>query len=766
MEAHIYGVGKLFQPQARLVIPIYQRPYVWTEEGQWAPLWADIRRLAEHIVSGLEPRPHFLGAVVVDAHPGPDAYGRVTRHLVIDGQQRLTTIQLLLEALADNYERCRDDGCEPAKRFADLARLLTRNPFVAQDDVDADFKVWPMNLDQAAFRSVMNAGSPAHLAQLAADDPSIKDSRIRWAYVYFYDRIKEWLDSQPDVALGIEALYAVMDQYVHIVVIDLKNTVDPQIIFETLNARGTPLLASDLIKNYLFHQAAAENSDGDSAYAEYWMPFEDQNNYWSERIGKGAQRKVRIDIFMHQYLTMQRRDDVLVNNLYQEYKNFAEFTDLSIVGQLAELRRFGDLYRSLDHLPKDSREATFIYRVRQLDIATIMPVVLRIMGDPAISADDRVRIMQYLESYVVRRLVCHLTGKAYNRSFVDILRVTDEKGFTPEVICDLLLSWDKDTNAWPDDDWFRTAWMSYGAYNWMAQARVRMILEALEPVLSSCKAEDIDVNEVLTIEHLMPQNWRANYPLPEDGSVTDVTRDNTLHTFGNLTLLNSKLNPSVSNGAWIRHVEEEVDGQMTEVDRGKRAEILRYSRLTLNNMLLDYPTWDEQAIATRGQALFEAALKVWPRPKSPSAPIVIETEPEDELLDGESIAQDEDIAEVAALENDSVQLVAPEGDTEGHDKTDYEKLLVYCPAIASDTLLYYIRQGDSYSLRSYGGRLGINPAARHAEGAHKAFDFERMYRPDRWRDMKHLELAVGESEKWERVVSQQWAAYQTARLSS
>lgn len=767
MDAKRYGIGELFQAQARLVIPIYQRPYVWSKDEQWAPLWSDVRRLAEHLVTGLVPKPHFLGAVVVDAHPGPEVFGKVKRHLVIDGQQRLTTLQLLLEALCDNYEHCRDEGCEDADRFAELARLLTRNSHVAAHDVDAEYKVWPMNLDQGAFRSVMNAHSPAHLAEMMAAQPVLKDSRIGEAYVFFYEQVKEWLEAQPDLVAAIEALHNVVDRLLDVVVIDLKNTVDPQIIFETLNARGTPLLASDLIKNYLFHKAAAETGDGDAAYAEYWMPFEDDNVYWSERIGKGAQRRVRINVFMHHYLTMQRRDDVLVTNLYQEYKNFAETSGLSIIDQLAEVRHYGDVYQSLDRLPKNSREATFIYRLRQMDISTIMPFVLRLMGDDSVNADDRVRIMQYLESYVVRRLVCHLTGKAYNKNFVDLLRVSEERGMTPDVVCDLLVGWDKDTNAWPDDDWFRTAWMSYGAYNWMAQARVRMILEALEPVLSSAKAEDIDVNEVLTIEHLMPQSWKEHYPLPEDGSVAEFTRDNMLHTFGNLTLLNKKLNPSVSNGPWIRMVEEEDDnGQLGEVDRGKRAEILRHTRLTMSRMLLDYPAWDEKAIESRGDRLFKAALEVWPRPKTQSAPIIIETEPDEDVLDGESIAQDEEFTELAALENDSVALVPPQGDVDGRDKTDYEKVLVYCPAIASDTLLYYIRQGDSYSLRTYGGRLGVNATGRHAEGAHRAYEFERMYRPERWRDMQHLDLAVGETEKWQKVVSQQWSAYQTARLSS
>ncbi len=765
MDAHIHEVGVLFQSQAQLTIPIYQRPYVWSEDRQWAPLWSDIRRLAEGVTAGASSKPHFLGAVVIDAHPETNGITNIKRYLVVDGQQRLTTIQLFLEALADNYERVCGEGCTEAQHFANVARLLTRNQFVPDEDKDGEFKVWPMNLDQHPFRSVMSAGSPDEIGRLTELDKGLADSRIAGAYRYFYERIREWLSAQPDMPIAVKSLYDVAHRYLHIVVIDLKNSVDPQMIFETLNARGTPLRPSDLIKNYLFHEVAAETGDGADLYAQYWMPFEDGHSYWSESIGRGAQRRGRLDTFMHQYLTMQMRDDVQVGNLYREYGRFADATDLTVVDQLSELARYGDIYRSLDELPK-GREATFIYRLRQMDVATIMPFVLRLKGDSSVPADDRVRIMEYLESYLVRRLVCHLTGKAYNRSFVDLLRVTDEKGITPEVVCDLLLSWDKDTNVWPDDNWFRTAWMSYGSYNWMAQARVRMILEALEPALTTGKAEDIDINEKLTIEHLLPQKWMEHYPLPADGSVDAVTRDNMLHTFGNLTLLNKKLNPSVSNGAWLRLAEQEVDGVMTDVDLGKRAEILRHSRLTLNNMLLDYPIWDESAIRSRGERLFEAATRVWPRPQTGSTPIIVTESESDAELEGEIIAQDEEIAQVAVLENDSVALVPAQGDMEGRDKTDYEKLLVYCPAIASDTLLYYIRQGDSYSLRSYGGHLGTNTTGRHAEGAHTSADFERMYRPDRWREMSHVETAVTEADRWERLVSDQWAAYQTARLSS
>lgn len=109
--------------------------------------------------------------------------------------------------------------------------------------------------------------------------------------------------------------------------------------------------------------------------------------------------------------------------------------------------------------------------------------------------------------------------------------------------------------------------------------------------------------------------------------------------------------------------------------------------------------------------------------------------------------------------NDSVELVSAIGDRVGRDKTMQEKWLVYCPAIASDTLLYYIKQGDSYSLRSYGGHLGVNTSQRHAAGAHTSVEFEQMYRPDKVGEMSYMELAVGRSDRWSAVVDERWKAY-------
>lgn len=607
MDAQIHEVGKLFHNPLRLVIPVYQRPYVWNESDQWGPLWTDIRRLAEQVLVHGTTKPHFMGAVVVDYDPKPIDYAKC--YVVVDGQQRLTTIQIFLEALADNYECLRDDGCEAARIYADMARRITRNDLIRNEEPGALFKVWPMNLDQQSFSSVMTAGSPEALRSEHGADPRIIDSRIAGAYTFFYERVREWLSSQEDRDLAVKAMYDVVYSYLQIVVIDLRASVDPQLIFETLNARGTPLTPSDLIKNFLFHQVQIETGDGVDLYSKYWQPFEDRYSYWSQEIGKGNAARPRLDVFVHHYLTMKTRDEVSVRKLYQAYRMFAEDTSLSTVEQLIELERYGEVYRQLDLLPRESREAVFMQRLRAMDNTTVMPFVLALKGDRSLSDADRIEILGYLESYLVRRMVCGLTGKAYNRVFLDLLKATGETGITPQSVRKAMLSWTEDTNIWPDNEAFRAGWMTNKAYS-LVNARIRMILDAIEPYVRSDKSEVVTyVQDNLSIEHLLPQKWWDNYPLPERGAEeAEQKRWALLHTWGNLTLLLQKLNSSVSNGPWST-AKDLAD------DKGKRAEILRHSGLAINRMLANYQEWDEKAIEARGKTLFKAAMKVWPRPE-------------------------------------------------------------------------------------------------------------------------------------------------------
>jgi Protein of unknown function (DUF1524) len=185
----------------------------------------------------------------------------------------------------------------------------------------------------------------------------------------------------------------------------------------------------------------------------------------------------------------------------------------------------------------------------------------------------------------------------------------DKTGITADAVRSFMLGWSEDTNRWPDDSEFRAAWLDHKVYNLLALSRLRMILLALEPYVRSKKSEDLAyVEDKLTVEHLLPQKWQRYYPLPEGGPVDEIERERLLHTFGNLTLLTTKLNSSVSNGPW-RTADDLAD------DKGKRAAILKDTALGISRMLVDYPTWDDTTIRKRGDTLFKAALRVWPRPE-------------------------------------------------------------------------------------------------------------------------------------------------------
>lgn len=258
MDTGVRTPQEIFNLPQYLVVPIFQRPYVWEEEHQWTPLWQDVRRIAElRLTPQGAGATHFLGAVVLQAQqPGVNS---LTARDLIDGQQRLTTIQLLMDAFGLVLEEFEQDNL--AQQLADL----THNPahFVSQGD--STLKVRHTNRDHAPFDAVMNATPPLDHERLPH-----ADSRIVRAHQYFSDEVRSWLGSAdaPDFAMRASALVSVLTQGLQIVTIDLKYDENSQEIFETLSARGTPLTAADLVKNYVFQRLAGEGADTARAYSE------------------------------------------------------------------------------------------------------------------------------------------------------------------------------------------------------------------------------------------------------------------------------------------------------------------------------------------------------------------------------------------------------------------------------------------------------------------------------------------------------------------
>jgi uncharacterized protein with ParB-like and HNH nuclease domain len=597
MYTGTHSMKVIFEKDQRLVVPLFQRPYVWSKEHQWEPLWEDIRNVAERNLRNDTAKPHFMGAVVLDQIRQP--IGRVDSRLVIDGQQRLTTIQLFIEAFADI---CDEVG---QSNYHKALLKLTRNDNPLSEDENEIYKIWPTNSDQDHFKKVMSATSAADLRKIYKVNlkaPSIGNA-IADCYLFFNFEISGWLSAEKDGITGrVEALYKTVCEYLRMVVIELDKDDDAQLIFETLNARGTPLLPSDLVKNFLFHKAEIEGEKLDSLYAKYWKHFDDQSQYWRKEVGIGHAKRARIDMFLQHYLTLKTRDEVPSGHIYTTYRQFVLNNKYSKAKeQLQELQKYADLYKKINNLPRDTRIGISLLWLDIIGVTTVYPFLLELFS--RYEADDLEieRTLIYVESYLVRRMVCNLTTRGYNRTFLELLSVfSDDSGLVSKRVFDTLSAYDAESNRWPGELEFRQSWVDRPLYNLLRQQRLSLILESLERKLHTKFTEDIQFNKKLTIEHIMPQEWRKNWPFTTSDNLDEleINRNRLIHTIGNLTLLNDKLNPSISNGDW----------------ETKKKGIKNHSILLLNKQLEDYSSWSEKGIDTRSQDLFELAMQIWPTP--------------------------------------------------------------------------------------------------------------------------------------------------------
>ena len=520
--------------------------------------------------------------------------------MVIDGQQRLTTVQLLLEAFADI---CATRGIN---RYDKALLKLTRNDDPMSVDPDQQFKVWPTNADQEHFRRVMTVASPAEIYKAYGKSQGVQSvgQNIADAYLFFHDAISQFLDEDGDETQNrVEALYKAVREFFRLVVIDLGQEDDAQLIFETLNARGTPLLPSDLVKNFLLLRAQQEGEDLEELFRATWQAFEEEPEYWRQEIGRGLAKRPRIDVFLQHYLTLKTRHDVSVAHLYSEFRHFLADSQIDAKTHLEDIVRYARIFQGFDHLPGGSPEAIFFYRLQQLDVSTAYPFLLDLFARYRDQPEIVRPALADLESYLVRRMVCRLTNRNYNRLFVDILGVLDGGEQTvPQGVRAFLASSSADTNRWPNDEEFSMAWHGTPFYSALVRQRVRMILEVLEDAMHSEKSEEIAPDQKLTIEHIMPQEWRVHWPLPEDipPELAETERSKLLHTIGNLTLVTGKLNPDLSNAAWVE----------------KRQKLYEHSILSMNKKLHAVPEWNEATIQERSAELFELARTLWPTPSA------------------------------------------------------------------------------------------------------------------------------------------------------
>ena len=410
MQARTLSPAAIFGYDIRYVIPLFQRPYVWNEEDQWAPLWADVRAVAESLLTapggylGPEVSPHFLGALVLDQPLARAGY--IAARYVVDGQQRLTTLQLLLDAAQWVVQQ------HGSKMDAQALDVLVRNkPEIAQQRQEI-FKVWPTDRDQAAFEAAMD------------DDlkvpPALAGSAIARAHDFFAQEIRWWaLDPEVpgDSEARLRALVQSLRDHLKLVVIDLEPGDNAQVIFETLNHRGAPLLAADLIKNFVFQLAEAQGLDVTALYRQYWQDLD--GDYWRDKIARGRQYVPRIDIFVNYWLVARFRQEVPADRIFTAFR---------------------------DQVLKN-----------KLDVPTVLA-----------------------ESWLVRRALCRYTSKDINRTMFDLIGKLDETGPTHagDVVEDFLAGQAADSRVWPSDEAVREAVRKEPLYSALLRARLRMVLGA------------------------------------------------------------------------------------------------------------------------------------------------------------------------------------------------------------------------------------------------------------------------------------------------
>jgi hypothetical protein len=585
MDANPKTLHGLFGQDQRLVVPVFQRPYVWSEDRNWRPLWEDVAALVHRKLSGEEVHPHFLGAVVLDQLPTPT--GSMPARLVIDGQQRLTTLQILLAAVRDAAREH-----DVPERYGRALIKLTVNDDDMTDDPYAVYKVWPTNIDRAPFQAVMDGRSRRALdAGVPADED---EPVIVQAYRFFFNRTVEWsreLRDQNQLVEGFDALVRVLREKFEVIVIDLTPADNAQVIFEALNDRGTPLQASDLVKNLVFQQAEEQGLPVEQLHRDLWTRLETPD--WRKEVRQGRLKRPRLDVFLTQYLTCELAEEVLAPELFLTFRSYVKGSGVPLDALMRHLVSRAEVYQ---WLTADAHPATpegrFLRNIGVLDTSTVVPLLLWLVT--RFSQGERADAVAALDSYLVRRTVCRQTTKNYNRLFLDLLKELKVKD-DPAVVEDFLLRQDADSGFWPGSADVRYVFRTQPLYKQLTRTRLRLILAELEDELYEGKTERLVYNGELTVEHLLPQAWEAHWPLRQTDVEAYERRHSLVHTAGNLTLLTRKLNPAVSNGPWTT----------------KRREILLHSALSLNRSLP--ARWDEEVIIARADHLAETFCRRWPR---------------------------------------------------------------------------------------------------------------------------------------------------------
>jgi uncharacterized protein with ParB-like and HNH nuclease domain len=583
-------------------VPLFQRRYVWNETEQWSPLLDDLILVSEQILSDREPNPHFLGAIVLQQQMH-EIDGLPTR-IVIDGQQRLTTLQILIHALLE---------CTKEMELEDVSlRLqdLVYNPKHYAKSQSDQIKLTPTNQDRHAFQKVLNGDS-------AETDLEKITNNIYAAHAFFNYGFKSWIQTGSESqtknyspAERAASLASAVSYFLNMVVIDLNIDDDAQLIFETLNARGTPLSPSDLIKNAIFQKLAAEE-DPSRLYEKYWKVLE--SPFWEVEVSSGRLLYPRLSLFINQWLISKLHKEITYRRLFSEFKSYLTVSESSAEDFLKDINDNAMIYQQLHLRAADpnadlSSVALFVYRLNNLESDVFKPILIWLL-DPSrevIPSNQIDKFISSLESWMVRRVATKSNTKNYNKFVIEILRKIEKqpRSKAGDFLENFLAEQTSYLNHWPSDKEVVQVLTTYPLGWRITRARLRVILEALEDSLRGWNGAKPSHEQRMrryssTVEHIMPKAWEKNWPAVKDEFARKY-RDNIIQTLGNFTLASRRLNSKMSNGPWEEKKKALSDAQLTS--------------LALNKDVFSEAEWNETKIEARTARLLNEFIHYWPVP--------------------------------------------------------------------------------------------------------------------------------------------------------
>lgn len=574
----------------RYIIPVYQRKYDWKLEN-CRQLYSDLKKIV------LEGRnSHFFGSIVSSVVP----VGSRLEYHIIDGQQRLTTVTLLLLAMR-NLIAQQKLVSQSGRLDEQIAQRFLISPWAAADD---QIKLRPVKGDREALARLFGAEEDF--------DPA---SNLTHNYRFFCDMLlKE--------NVSVDELYAAIGK-LEIISITLDHDDNAQMIFESLNSTGLALEEGDKIRNYIL--MGLNPREQNSYYDTYWTKIE-------KCTGND------VSSFVRDYLSIKEQVTPTLNTVYHAFKVYADGIRQPITTLLDDLLRYARLFEKLRTCKSglgEKRLDDCLYRMSRLDIGVTRPFlmeVLRLNQDGKLSSQDVLTVFLTTEDYLFRRNICEVPTNALNKIFLmlnkEILRYDGTTENYVEKFVYAMLS-KRESGRFPDDEEFSTALAAKQVYSMRGKYKA-YLFERLENY-GTIETKDVYThldNKVYTIEHIMPQHLTPAWTRALGPNSAEI-HSTWLHRLANLTL--TGYNPNLSNKTFAEKRDAEEGGY-------------KASGLKMNQKIAQKETWGLAELEERNRELVALALKIWPFPQSGFVPAEKEfdfctLDDEDVNLTGRSIAK-------------------------------------------------------------------------------------------------------------------------------